>query len=337
MITIKEIAKHLGVSPSTVSKALNGYGEIGQETALRVKQAARELGYHPNAAAQQLKTNRSHLLGVLFVDESRSGLTHEFFAAVLNSFKEAAEQFGYDIMFIPGSNGKAPLSYREHCLRRNCDGVAIACVDFSDPNVLDLMDSDIPIVSVDFSCAGRSSVVSDNTCGMADLVRYVHSMGHRRIALIHGENTAVTRQRLAAFHDTCDELGISNDDRIIREGRYHSAENSAAITRELLAMEDRPSCILYPDDYSYLGGMTEIERAGLSIPEDISVTGFDGIALTRVLRPRLTTVKQDAVTIGRKTAELLIEAIDDPSVYQPRTISIPTQLTIGKSVKRIDR
>ena len=100
MVTIKDISKQCGVSPATVSKALNGYGDISSETAEMIRRTAQEMHYMPNAAARQLKTNMSHNIGVLFVDDTMSGLTHEYFSAILNSAKEEAERLGYDITFI---------------------------------------------------------------------------------------------------------------------------------------------------------------------------------------------------------------------------------------------
>ena len=128
MVTIKDISKRCGVSPATVSKALNGYDEISPETVELVKQTARELHYMPNAAARLLKTNISNNIGVLFIDESMCGLTHEFFSHILNSVKEEAEANGYDITFISNNIGKRKMTYLEHCRYRNCDGVVIASV-----------------------------------------------------------------------------------------------------------------------------------------------------------------------------------------------------------------
>ena len=105
MVTIKDISKQCGVSPATVSKALNGYGDISTETAEMIRKTAQEMHYMPNAAARQLKTNMSHNIGVLFVDDTMSGLTHEYFSAILNSAKEEAERLGYDITFISRTVG----------------------------------------------------------------------------------------------------------------------------------------------------------------------------------------------------------------------------------------
>ena len=150
MVTIKDISKECGVSPSTVSKVLNGYTDISAETVKLVQGAAARLGYTPNAAARQLKTNRSHNIGVLFVDEMQSGLRHEYFSAVLNSLKDEAERSGYDITFISQNLGGRPMSYLAHCRYRKCDGVIIACVDFTDASVNELIRSEIPVVTVDY-------------------------------------------------------------------------------------------------------------------------------------------------------------------------------------------
>ena len=151
MITIKDISKKCGVSPATVSKALNGYDDISPETAALVRRTAKELNYMPNAAARLLKTNRSHNIGVLFIDDSMSGLTHEYFSHILNSVKEESEENGYDITFISKNIGKQKMSFLQHCRYRNCDGVVIANVDFQNPEVLELVNSEYPVVTIDFS------------------------------------------------------------------------------------------------------------------------------------------------------------------------------------------
>ena len=135
MASIKDIAKACGVSVATVSKALNGHNDISQATKEKVREAARQIGYMPNSAARALKTNRTYNLGVLFVDEAQSGLTHEFFAAVLDSFKRHAEGRGYDITFINHNIGHGHSSYLEHCRYRGVDGVIAACIKFDDPEV----------------------------------------------------------------------------------------------------------------------------------------------------------------------------------------------------------
>ena len=177
MASIKDIAKACGVSVATVSKALNGHNDISQATKEKVREAARQIGYMPNSAARALKTNRTYNLGVLFVDEAQSGLTHEFFAAVLDSFKRHAEGRGYDITFINHNIGHGHSSYLEHCRYRGVDGVIAACIKFDDPEVIELAYSNLPIVTVDHVFNNRAAVLSDNTDGVHKLVDH-HLCSH---------------------------------------------------------------------------------------------------------------------------------------------------------------
>ena len=185
MVSMKNISDICGVSIATVSKALNNQNDIGEETKERIRQVAKELGYFPNSSARALKTKRTYNLGVLFVDEAQSGLTHDYFANVLNSFKRVAEDKGYDITFIStGKDGEMRMSYLERCRYRGFDGVVIACVDFNNPEVEELVKSDIPLVTIDHSFYGRAAVISDNVTGMRELLTYVVGQGHKRIAYI---------------------------------------------------------------------------------------------------------------------------------------------------------
>lgn len=336
MVTLKEIAKACDVSVASVSKALNNATDIGSETAERIRRVAREMGYHPNAAARALKTNRSNNIGVLFEDETHSGLTHEYFAHILNAVKSTAEANGYDVTFINKNIGKTRMSYLEHCRYRNCDGVVIANVDFNDPAVTELIQSNIPLVTIDYSYDSRSSVISDNAQGMRDLVEYVYSLGHRRLALIHGEITAVTNARLASFYKTCKELGLEVPDGYVLSGKFHNPRESARLTKKLLQMKERPTCILYPDDISLLGGLTEMEAHDLSVPGDISIVGYDGVPLSRLMRPSIATLHQDSEGLGRTAVNLLLEAIDDPKTYIPRRVVVPGRVQKGDSVREIE-
>ena len=144
MISLKTIAEECGVSVATVSKALNDQKDISDVTKRRIREIAEKLGYFPNAAARSLKTKQSYNIGVLFEEEVGSGLTHEYFSGVLNSFKVQAEKLGYDITFINTSLENRKMSYYEHCMYRNFAGVAIVCANFDDSEVIDLMNSKLP-------------------------------------------------------------------------------------------------------------------------------------------------------------------------------------------------
>ncbi|MEX1307102.1 MAG: LacI family DNA-binding transcriptional regulator [Eubacteriales bacterium] len=335
MVTMKDIAAKCGVSPATVSKALNGHSDIGAETAENIRTTAREMGYLPNSAARALKTNRSLNLGVLFVDKTSSGLAHEYFSTVLNSFKVEAERLGYDITFISKDIGNFKMDYYEHARYRNCDGVVIALVDYSDPAVSRLVESDVPVVTIDHVFNNRTAIISDNVQSMVDIVEYVYEMGHRKIAYIHGEDTLVTKKRLASFRKACMEKGIDVPDEHIRAALYHDPKSSSLATRELLSLQNRPTCILYPDDFSFLGGMSELERQGLKVPDDISVVGYDGVLLSQALRPRLTTFRQDSEGIGRRAAAKLVDEIENPKMFVPTQVLVSGSLLIGNTVKKV--
>jgi LacI family transcriptional regulator len=151
-------------------------------------------------------------------------------------------------------------------------------------------------------------------------VRIVYDKVHKKIAMIHGGDNFIAKLRTESFHKICRELGLAIPAEYVRQAQFHNPDASALATRELLALTDRPTCIMYPDDFSFCGGMTEIENAGLSIPNDISVVGFDGIYLSKVFRPKLTTIKQNTERLGSEAAKLLVEALNDTKDYTPRHI-----------------
>ena len=324
MVSIKDIAKRCGVSTATVSKALNGQPDIGEETRERILHLADELGYMANATARALKTNRSYNVGVLFVDPMHGGLAHEFFSTVLDGIRSEAEKHGYDITFINNTVGQRQTSYLQHCRYRGVDGVVIASADFNDPMVTELVQSDLPVVTIDHIFNNRISVMSDNMQGMEELVRYAASKGHRKIAIIHGELTGVTRNRLTGFHRACEEFGITVPEEWIREGVFHDPASCRRITKELLAMPERPTCIFFPDDYSWIGGYNAIRDAGLKVPQDISAVGYDGIPLSRIMSPVLTTWRQDTAKLGTIAADRLIEQIE-----HPRTVILDREIVTG--------
>ena len=213
--------------------------------------------------------------------------------------------------------------------------MVIACVDFDDRDVLDLVNSDLPVVTIDHVFDNRISVVSDNIGGMRSLVEYVHSLGHERIAYIYGDDTAVTRNRVASYYNTLRDLGIEADDSYTFASAYRNPKLAAKYTEELLAMKKRPTCILYPDDYSAIGGLNAIEAAGLTVPDDISVVGYDGLYVSQIIHPKLTTYEQNSEEIGRIAAKSLIRLIRDRKSTLIEKILVPGKIIEGGSVKKI--
>ena len=338
MANIKDIAEKCGLSISTVSKALNSYSDISQETRQRVLETAEECGYFPNSIARALKTNRTYNIGMLFVDDAQSGLKHDYFAAVLDSFKVEAEKHYYDITFINHNIniGNRPMTFLEHCKYRNFDGVCIACIDFQQPEVVELVNSSLPVVTIDHLFNNHTSINSANVQGMHDLVQYIFSRGHRKIAYVHGEKSAVSEQRLASFCRALMDLGVNTPPEYLVCAAFHDPAATRQSVNQLLNLPERPTCIIMPDDYAALGGIEAIEAAGLRIPEDISIAGYDGIALSQVIKPRLTTLKQDTEALGREAARRLIEQIENPRTTIAENVTVMGKLIEGQSVKKVD-
>lgn len=334
-MTIRMIAEKCGCSTATVSKALNGAEDISRETADRIRRVAAELGYMPNAAARALKTSRSYCFGMLFQDAGTGGLAHNFFASILNGFRNRAAELGYDIFFISDHLGHRKISYVDHARYRGCDGVFIPNETYESPGIRELATCGIPLVTIDYIYEGCGVVQSDNVRGMADLVRYIYGMGHRRIAFIYGDDTTVTDARVFGFRKTCWELGLELPEEYLIQGEYCRPAASEEATRRLLALENRPTCIIYPDDIAYIGGRNEIYRQGLRIPEDISAAGYDGIDFSQMLLPRLTTVKQDADLMGSSAADELVRAVELGKECVPRQIIVPGKVLPGETVGRV--
>jgi len=337
VVSIKDISIKCGVSVATVSKALNNHSDIAEATKVTIKRVAKEMGYFPNSSARALKTNRTYNLGVLFVDEAQSGLTHEYFANVLDSFKVEAEKNGFDITFISRHTAHRDMSYYEHSKYRGVDGVVIACIDFSDPEVIELIHGELPVVTIDHVFDNRTAITSDNVKGMRDLITYIYEMGHRKIAYIHGADSSVTQNRVGSFYKTLGELKIQVPDEYVKNGIYHDPSTTDKLTKELLELKDRPTCIIFPDDFSCIGGINAIKEMGLRIPEDISVVGYDGILLSQVLDPKITTLKQDTKALGSSAAVKLISLIDNPKATIIERVVIEGQVLKGQSVSNINK
>ena len=334
MVSMRDIADRCKVSVATVSKALNHHSDISEETRKRIQKAADEMGYYPNSATRALKTHRSYNIGVLLNDKANSGLTHEYFSAVLQGVKVEAESCGYDITFI--NTHSKTMTYYEHCKYRNLDGVVIACTDFECEEVKEVVNGTIPTVTIDYVFNSCTSVSSDNVKGMRDLVRYVYEMGHRRIAYIHGEDDSeVTKQRLTSFYRTLEELGIEVPDEYVKSSEYLNSVKAEQFTDELLDMKDAPTCIFYPDDLSNTGGLNAVRKRGLKVPRDISTVGYDGIKLSQMLSPKLTTLRQDTMEIGKKAAKELIAAIERPKTTLVKRVIVEGTLIEGETVRDI--
>lgn len=336
MVTIYDIAKVAKVSGSTVSKALNDHSDIAEKTKIRIKKLATEMGYLPNSHARSLITKRSYNIGVLFVDEANSGLTHAFFADILESTRAELEERGYDITFISsGFAGQKEASFLEHCRYRGVDGVIIACIDFDSKYVQELIASDIPVVLIDKEIEDKSSIVSENYEGMKMAVNYLIENGHKDIGFIHGQHnsTGVTKKRLEGFYAAMNEANIKPNSDWILEGAYYNWGPTTKCVKEILEMEHKPTVLMLSDDYAALAAYRVINQLNLKVPDDISLMGYDGLEFSQIMSPRLTTIKQDTKMIGKLAGEKIVSLIEDNAKQE--IIYVTSEILEGKSVKKL--
>lgn len=335
MATIQELSARCGVSVSTVSKALNGYSDISTKTKDLVIKTANEMGYFPNANARALKMKKTYNIGVLFNTYTNMGLRNDYFAHILSAFKEEAALNGYDITFIEHHIGRRKMTYLEHCQFRHFDGVCIVCEDFETDEVIKLVNSGIPMVTIDYAFQKSYSIISDNYNGMKKLVQFIMKQGHKKIAYIHGMKTLVTRNRLDGYYDALKEGQISVNEKYTVEGHYRNPILTEELTNKLLQLADRPTCIIAPDDYSAVGVISAIRKNGLQVIKDVSVAGYDGMDVQQLIGAKLTTVKQEREDIGRTAAKKLIDLIEYPEENRLDTIFLKQTLLIGNSVKNL--
>jgi DNA-binding LacI/PurR family transcriptional regulator len=337
MVSIKDIASACNVSIATVSKALNNHKDVSEATKIRISEAAKKMGYLPNSQARALKTNRTYNLGVLFTERAQSGLTHNYFGVVLDSLKKEAEFNGYDITFISQNIGDNRMTYYEHCIYRNVDGVVIVCAaDYEDVGITELLNSNVPTVMIDYMADNTPSLVSDNVEGIATLVDYVYNKGHRKIAYIYGNPSRVSYLRLQSFKESLKRHKLDIRDEYLIEGDFHNPKLTESLTEKIMNYRDPPTCIFLPDDFSAIGALNTFEKLGLSVPDDISVVGYDGIMLSQVINPRLTTYKQDAVRLGSEAAHRLISLIKKEISPDEEPYCVKGCLLEGLSVKDLN-
>lgn len=335
MATILELSKRCGVSVSTVSKALNGYTDISDKTRDLVIKTANEMGYFPNANARALKLKKTYNIGVLFTTYSALGLRNDYFAHILSAFKEEAAFGGYDITFIEHHIGRRKMTYLEHCQYRHFDGVCIVCAEYENNEVTQLAESDLPVVTIDYSFPQTYSIISDNYGGMKQLTNYIIRQGHERIALIHGNNSMVTRSRLEGFYDAMKENQLTIPKEYVVEGLYRNPMITEEIATRILSLPEHPTCIIAPDDQSSVGVFNAIRKKGLQVVKDVSVAGYDGLESQQYIGVKLTTVKQERELIGKEAARKLIQLIEYPEELEKETIYMKQSLMIGNSIRRI--
>ena len=334
-MTIYDFAKELQLSAATVSKALNGYPDVGPKTRARVLAKAAELGFEPNIAARSITTKKSQLIGVLF-SNIHEGLLHPHFAEILEHFRNAVEAGNYEMVFIADQPGKQ-RSLWQACQYRAVEGVLVVSYDASSEEFATLMNSPLPVVLVSYEWPGCSSVLSDNGAGMRVLVDYLYDCGHRDFAYISAPLEHVSGagwERFAGVRDALAEKGLRLTERNTIVAASLGAKSGYNAATEMLSREMQATAVITAYDRLAVGAIDCFERSGLHVPEDISVTGFDDLPSDLDMLKSLTTMRQQRDKIGKLAAELLLKQISaGRKLTEP--IRLPVELVPRTSTKII--
>jgi LacI family transcriptional regulator len=334
---IREVARLSGVSVSTVSRVFNDYGDVSAATRLRVLEAAKSVDYAPSAAARTLVRRRSQLIGVvLFTGFEHPDIGHPFFQDVLVGVKHAIGSLGYDVLLFateqPGASRDAPHSYLRRARHHRVDGVVLMGVDRRDPEVERVVQSQTPVIGVDLEIAGpyASWVASDNVGGARLAVRHLRALGHTRIATITGTpETRPGADRLLGYRAELQALGLESLPGYEQAGDFYRESGEAAM-RALLALPEPPTAVFVAADMMAVGAIEAIRGAGLRVPEDVALVGFDDMQLAPFIDPPLTTIRQDRVGLGLAAGRALIEQIE----HLDRTLAaltLPVELIVRRT------
>lgn len=329
MATIRELARHCGVSVATVSRVFNTPEVVSQATRQKVEAAAAEIGYLPNESARTLATKKSNMIGLVWdTDHRRSGWRHPFLQEILVALKTALSAHGLHLLLLATGPDGADRHLRS-VQRHNLDGVVLIDNGSRDPALLALADAGIPCVALDLPLTGPccTHVTSDNVGGARQAVSYLLKRGHRRIATIAGPaRTGPGADRLTGFRAELTAQGVPLPAEYVRYGDFYLDSGRAAM-RDLLLLDTPPTAVFAAGDEMAVGAIQAVTDAGLRIPGNVSIVGFDDIELAALIPPGLTTVAQDRAGFGTAAAEALIAMMQaGENAPPPSPVILPTSL-----------
>ncbi|MDO7907348.1 LacI family DNA-binding transcriptional regulator [Paenibacillus sp. JX-17] len=332
MASIHDVAKHAGVSVATVSKVINNYPDVSDKTRKKVNKAIDHLRYQPNVVARGLVKRRSWTVGVLLTVP----FTNPFVSELLEGIKTALENSGYDLVRLSTRFDDPNYSFLKHCRSRNVDGVVVFGVDKDNRGVDELIHSDLPTMFVDTDQVGKRAgyITTDNHNAIRMAVSHLSELGHRKIAYISGTlGPSMANLRLEGYRAGIRESGLEYNPSYMEVCDY-SFDGGSQAARKLLELPNPPTGIICASDMSAFGAIQEIERHGLSVPEDISVIGFDNTYYAQVFKPGLTTVNQNIFNIGVRSIEFLIAMVENAE-YSPPVIMEPSHLVIRHTTAKV--
>ncbi|MFO7274322.1 MAG: LacI family DNA-binding transcriptional regulator [Bacillota bacterium] len=324
-MTIRDVARRAGVGVATVSRVLNGKGYVKAETRQRVLAAAEELGYVPSQLARGLVRRLSGTVGLVVPD-----ITNPFFPLITRGVEDAASEAGYTVFLCNADNDPELEAQDVRKLReRRVDGVIFVGTSERRELVDQLLADDIPVVVMDrqVNHTEVDMVLVDNLAGARAAVRHLMELGHRRIAHAAGPPSTRTGQdRCQGYRQALEEAGIPYDPACVVWGDF-TFESGIRAGQVLLGRSPQPTAVFAGNDLIALGVIRAAEEAGLSVPDDLSVVGFDDIQMAALVCPGLTTVRQPAREMGRLAMTMLLERIRGEftgpgrrQVFQPELI-----------------
>jgi LacI family transcriptional regulator len=337
--TIKDIARELKISVSTVSRALKDYPGISQKTKDKVKKLAEELNYRPNAVALSLRKNKSFTIGVIVPE-----IVHFFFSTVISGIEEIANKNGYNVVLCQ-TNEKLDreISSIQTMLDNRIDGLMVSfskeTVDFE--HFKNLLDKDFPIVFFDRTpeIANAVSVMVDDWEGAYQAVNHLIEQGYNKIAHLSGpKNLPISQKRKKGYLDALKEAGLKVEENWIMECPLGTKEESFEKIKKLFSSsKNLPDAIFANNDMAAAGGILALKNLGIQIPEQVGVVGFSNWQFSSMIDPPLSSVSQPGFLIGEKATELLLKKIEGKTegMLQGRhTEILKTELIIRKSSQR---
>jgi len=330
--TIKDLARELSISPSTVSRALRDHPDISKDTKRRVTEAAEKHNYQPNQLAQSLQKKRSNIIGVI-VPEIR----HHFFSTVISGIEEVAYENGYTIMVCQSNELLAREVINTQAMVANRVAgllIAISSETTDYTHLESVLGQGVPLVQFDrvVEDLDTSKVVVDDYRAAYEAVTHIIECGHKRIGHMAGqEGIALNRHRYEGYRDALRDNGLEYEEKFHLHGGYREDDGREGAKR-FLAMDEMPDAILAINDPVAVGLFSEFKKAGVRIPEDVALVGFSDTPAAALIDPALTTVYQPAFEMGRAAVTLLMkqfEAEDDNFV--PETVTLDTELLVRGS------
>jgi LacI family transcriptional regulator len=342
MVTAREIAQLCGVSVATVSRVFNRPATVSTTTREHVERVARELDFSPNESARALSRQRSAMVGLVWdTDHRRPGWRHPFLQDLLLGLKSALSSHGYHLLMLatsddardrnPGVSLADPIAYVSMTRRHHLAGLVLIDSGTDAEAFTAFAQSGLPCVALDVALSGPRAtyVTSDNAAGAAEAVRHLAALGHQRIATITGpRGNAPAAARTEGYLRGLAAAGLPVREDFVVTGDFYR-ESGFVGMRRLLARKDPPTAVFAASDEMAVGALLAARAAGLGVPADLAVVGFDDIEVASLVDPALTTVAQDKPGFGTAAAGALLAMIDDATAPEP--VRLPTKLVVRDS------